>query len=111
MPDEHRSNARSGDGPQAFGDLLGSVTRQVGLNRSKPAHPSFKAWDDVAGPELARVARPVRFRAGELAIDVSTATHYHELVAFTGEGLRRRVNDLLGEEIVRKLVFKQRTQE
>ena len=106
MPDE---NARGRSGPDALGDLLAGITRQAGLNRSKPIHPVFRAWDEAAGPALAAHARPVRFRAGELAVDVATASHHHELVAFTGEALRRRVNELLGEELVRRVTFKHNT--
>lgn len=66
----------------------------------------FDAWNELVGERLAAVARPVRFRRGELAIDVSSASHYHELVAFTGEGLRVRLNEALGEERVKRLAFK-----
>jgi hypothetical protein len=105
-PDDAR-----GGGPAAFGDLLAGVTRQAGLSRSKPIDPVFRAWDRAAGETLARVARPVRFRAGELAVDVSTASHHHELVAFTGERLRREVNEILGDDRVRRITFKHQTNE
>lgn len=106
MPDEPRGGASP-----SFGDLLAGVTRQAGLSRSKPVHPVFRAWDEVAGDALAKVARPVRFRGGELAIDVSTASHHHELVAFTGESLRRLLNQQLGDDRVRRITFKHQTNE
>ncbi|MEO0649248.1 MAG: DUF721 domain-containing protein [Planctomycetota bacterium] len=112
MPDDARRDASgSSSGPDALGDLLRGVTRQAGLNRSKPVHPVFSAWAEAAGPALAEVAKPVRFRAGELAVDVASASHHHELVAFTGEPLRRRLNELLGEDLVRRIAFKHNTHE
>jgi len=92
--------------PSSLGDLLGDITRAAGIDRPKRTDPIFDAWNDVAGEKLSAVARPVRFRQGELAIDVSSASHYHELVAFTGEGLRKRLNEALGEERVKRLAFK-----
>ena len=97
---------RSEKGPLSFDALLDEVTRKAGVSKSKPVPKAFAAWDAVAGPDLCEVARPVRFRAGELSIDVSSASHYHELVAFHAESLRARVNQHLGEEAVRRLSFR-----
>lgn len=101
----HQSR-RGGSDPAGLGDLLGEVTRAAGLGSAKRVDPVFEAWDQVVGEQLAAVATPVRFRRGELSIDVSSASHYHELVAFTGEGLRKRLNERLGEERVQRLAFK-----
>ena len=97
---------RGGPEPTSLGDLLGEVTRAAGLDQPKSLDPVFEAWNQVAGEGLAAVARPVRFRQGELAVDVSSASHFHELVAFTGEGLRKRLNEALGEDRVKRLAFK-----
>ncbi|QDU64942.1 DUF721 domain-containing protein [Engelhardtia mirabilis] len=97
---------RGGSEPTSFGELLGEITHAAGLDRPKRTDPVFDAWNEVAGVSLAAVARPVRFRQGELSIDVSSASHYHELVAFHGEGLRKRLNEVLGDERVKRLVFK-----
>ena len=116
MPDDRRARAQTDartqkNRPAELSDLLGAFGREVGLNRSKPVHPTFAAWNEAAGADLAEVARPVRFRAGELAVDVATASHHHELVAFSGESLRRRVNEILGEDLVRRIAFKHQTHE
>jgi hypothetical protein len=105
MPEDRRQN-----GPRSLGDLMADVARASGLNRSRPVHPALKAWKGAVGDDLSRVTRAVRFRSGELIVEVTTASHHHELVAFRGESLRRRVNELLGDETVRRIAFKHQSQ-
>jgi hypothetical protein len=70
--------------------------------------PVYRAWSDALGPELARRARPVRLRRGELCVEVEGAAQLHELSNFTGERYRRLANDALGREEIRRVVYKLR---
>lgn len=68
--------------------------------------PVFEAWRTAAGENVARRARAVRFRDGELVIEVESAAHLQELKSFTGETLRQRANERFGREVIRRIVFK-----
>ena len=66
----------------------------------------FKAWSDAVGPAMAKRAVPVRFRGGELTVEVESAVHLQELKNFTAEEHRREANAKLGRETIRRLAFK-----
>lgn len=68
----------------------------------------FEAWESAVGRELARRVRPVRFRTGELTLEVQSSTLLHEFASFTGEEYRRRTNEILGRVLVIRTVFRQR---
>ena len=64
----------------------------------------FEAWTRAAGG-TGRRTRAVRFRDGELTVEVQSAALMQELRNFTGEDLRRRTNANLGSERVRRIDF------
>jgi hypothetical protein len=86
-------------------DALVGFLRESGLGGKLYNWPIFRAWNQVAGPELARHARAVRFARGELLVEVNSSAHMHELTNFTGEDYRIRLNEHLGKEEVRRLQF------
>jgi hypothetical protein len=51
-------------------------------------------------------ARPVHFQFGELTVEVESAPHLHELQNFTGEQFRREANHRLGDEHIKKILFR-----
>lgn len=67
------------------------------------------AWKEAAGSALAQRAEAVRFRRGELVVEVSSAPLLSELKGFTGEGLRKRANELLGADRIARVLFRTRT--
>ena len=64
------------------------------------------AWREALGRELAPRARAVRFKGGELLVEVHSAAHRQELSSFTGEGFRKSANQRLGAEIIRRVTFR-----
>ena len=60
----------------------------------------------MLGSPQSRRAVPVRFRDGELLVEVESATHLSELKNFKGDGYRSRANQRLGDDVIRKVVFK-----
>ena len=87
-------------------DAVKSFLQASGLSAHMRHWPVFAAWSDALGKELARRARPVRFAAGELCVEVESATHLHELQNFTGEQYRARANALLEKPMIRRIVFR-----
>ena len=90
---------------QPLSDALAGFLRESGLGGKLYNWPVFRAWNEAAGPELARHARAVRFVRGELLVEVDSAVHMHELANFTGEEYRVRINERLGKDEVRRLTF------
>lgn len=86
-------------------EALAGFLRESGLGGKLYNWPIFRAWQQAAGPELARHARAVKFTRGELLVEVESAAHMHELANFTGEEYRVRINEHLGKEEVRRLTF------
>jgi hypothetical protein len=87
-------------------EAVGGFLRASGLAAHMRHVPVYQAWNDAVGAALARRARPVRFERGELVVEVDSAAHLQELVAFTGEGFRERANEELGQALVRRVTFR-----
>ena len=95
-------------GPAPIDELIRSFLREQGLGASGNHARVFNAWRDVLEPGLRQHAEPVRFRAGELVIEVDSAAHLQEMKNFTGESYRKRANERLGKQAIRRIVFKLR---
>ena len=82
------------------------MLRDSGLNAGVKNERVFRAWRESAGSKLKARAVPVRFRRGELIVEVDSSAHLHELQSFTGEDIRTKANSALGSEVLRKVTFK-----
>ena len=106
------SNAkRTGDdqrgGPPALiGEALKRYLDASGLSKHLRDWPVLDAWRQAVGPELAKRARPVAYRAGELVVEVESAPLLSQLKGFSGDGYRRAANSALGEDRIQKINFK-----
>jgi predicted nucleic acid-binding Zn ribbon protein len=61
-------------------------------------------WEREVGEAIATRAQPASFRAGVLAVRVSSAAWMQEL-QFMKEEIRERLNARLGEDLVRDIYF------
>jgi hypothetical protein len=86
-------------------EALDELFRGSGLRARGRDRAVFEAWGDAVGA-LGEHARAVRFARNELVVEVASAAHMHELRSFTGEDYRRQANRILGEERIRRVVFK-----
>lgn len=94
--------------PAPIQEALASLLREVGIRAPRIDLRVLEAWNQSAGPALAKRAVPVRFVKNALTVEVDSATHLHELKAFSGELVRKNVNQRLGAEIVCRVVYKLR---
>lgn len=85
--------------------VLRAFVRTHGLSRTSVRDTAFLAWKDAVGDALNRRARPVRFDAGKLIVEVDSAAHLQELTNFTGEDLRLAANARAGKELIERVVF------
>ena len=88
--------------------MIRSLLRDTGAGFRPRDRQVFEAWTAALEPGLVSRAVPVRFRRGELLVEVATASYLQELKNFTGETYRRRANARLGGDTVKKVVFKPR---
>lgn len=61
-------------------------------------------WEKVVGSQISQVSRSERFSDGTLWISVSSPTVAQELSFFEARYIER-INDLLGEEVLRRIRF------
>lgn len=64
----------------------------------------WREWDEVVGPEVAQLARPMAAREGSLVLWAEDAVAAQQLSYFTFEILER-ANAFLGEEVFDKVRF------
>jgi len=105
----NRVHDQSRKGPSPIGHAIKAFLRDTGLGARPRDMRVFQAWKDAVGDELAQRVVPVRYRDGELTVEVESTVHLQELKSFTGEGYRREANARLGNEAIRKLAFKLRS--
>jgi predicted nucleic acid-binding Zn ribbon protein len=65
----------------------------------------WQIWEDVVGTAIAGKARPDRIRNGYLRVLASDPIWLQEL-EFAEESIRRKLNDRLGREAVKKITFR-----
>jgi Dna[CI] antecedent, DciA len=101
-------DARSGPTSLAFAvDLF---RKEHGLrDPTQTEERVLRAWREVAGPELAKTAPAIRFRAGELVVQVESAALYHELVGYRHQDLSRRLAQALPLNLFKRLTVKHAT--
>lgn len=92
-------------GVASIENVMRAFLRDSGLGGKMRRAHVFRAWRDAAGPALSRHAQPVRFRDGELVVEVRSQAHLQELSSFTGESFRREANRRLGSERIRRVHF------
>jgi hypothetical protein len=83
--------------------LEGSI-RDLGIQKRFKAEQIIALWPKIVGPAVAKAAYPAQFRTGTLFIDVADSVWMQELKFQEGE-LIGRVNEALGEALVRRLFF------
>lgn len=94
------------NGPAPIDAALDAVLREVGIRASPTEERVLNAYREVAGEQLLRVTDPTRFQKGDMHVIVHSAAQLQELQNFTGESLRKRINEHLGSELVRRMSFK-----
>lgn len=87
-------------------DAVQHYLRASGLDLKLKDFPVFDAWNQAVGKELAQRISPVRYRRGELLVEVGSASDLHELSCYTGEPFRHAANRRLGRNEILSVVFK-----
>ena len=83
---------------------LARSLHDLGLQKRFKAEQLTALWPKLVGPTVAKIAFPAQFRSGTLFIDVADSVWMQELKFQEGE-LIGRLNEALGEPLVRRLFF------
>ncbi len=102
------SAGAGGSGPKPIRDAIRQFLRENRLRRPAAHERVFQAWTEALGAEWRPHAWPVAFQGGRLVVEVESPVHLYELRNFRGEGYRGQANRFLGEELIRRVVFKVR---
>ena len=104
MENRRDKNGRDKD-PRLAGDILREVRREIGIDPGGVQQRIVAVWPEVAGEEIAGHTRPGILRKGVLSVAVESAPLYYELTSFSGEDIRKKINEKLGSAIIHKINF------
>lgn len=91
-------------GPQAAGDLLRDLLREVGSKSERARY--VDALRAAVGERLAEHVSVSGFRRGRLYVDVDSSPLYAELTGFRAEEIRIACNERLEDAPIAEIVFR-----
>jgi hypothetical protein len=92
-------------GEYSLGDALRKFLNQSQLKGSIQALQIEEVWEQIMGKTVARYTDKIRIHGETLYIDTTVAPLRQELV-YQKETILRRVNEALGEVVVKEVVIK-----
>ena len=91
--------------PQSIGSLLGEVLDDRGYRQKIDEARAVDAWPRVAVAGAVRATESAWMRNGVLTVKLRSAAWRHSL-HLQREAWRQKLNDHLGREVVREIVFR-----
>ncbi len=89
---------------EVVGTLLQSVLADLGVDDKLQECRALMAWEEVAGDRLAEQAKAIGVHRGRLQLAVSSAV-WRTHLSFSKQQLLDRINQRLGERVLKDLVF------
>jgi hypothetical protein len=103
----HTQEAPRNYAPRGIAALLAPITRPVFRRRAPAAAQLLADWPQLAGPELAARAVPVKFAGGTLTLGCTGPTAME--LQFAETQIMARLNLALGHNMVEQLRFVQQS--
>lgn len=91
--------------PIPISQSLQHLIGDLGIGTRLSERRALLLWEEVVGPEVAQATQPEKVSRGSLHVRVKTATWRHALL-FHREEIRLKLNQRLGEDLVRQIVLK-----
>lgn len=91
--------------PQPLGSILGDLLRQPRYQQKIEEARAVEAWPKVVVVGAARATESVWVRDGVMTVKLRSAAWRHTL-HLQREGWRERLNEHLGGEVIREIVFR-----
>ena len=92
---------------EALGGLLEGVIAELGLSHKLAECRAKLMFEEAVGPTLARQARALGVENGRMEVAVASAVWRNQL-SFMKQEIAARINELVGEEIVKELILMNR---
>lgn len=86
----------------ALGEIVDGLLREKLFARGLPIGRLVAEWDTVVGPRLATESAPVSLEDGVLVVAASSGP-WGAQARFLGEEIRKRANETLGTDEVRRV--------
>ncbi len=102
MSDRNTTDAR----PETLGSLVQTTLARLGIGARVERARVMADWEDLVGPHIAEVARPVRVRGGTLFVAVESAAWRNELSLMRPQ-LMRKLNAGRSEGRIERILFLQ----
>jgi predicted nucleic acid-binding Zn ribbon protein len=96
--------ARGYSRTKSLGDAIEELVAQLGIKKKLHEQDAFVVWDEAVGERIAKVAIPMRILRGTLIVGVKSGVWRNEL-SMRKQEIIRRINELLGGEIVKDIKF------
>lgn len=90
-------------GPVPLSDAIQAFLKDSGIRAKGRDGEVYRAWNEAYG---STDARPVALRRGALHVEVTSTSVLQDLKSFSGDRFRRKANQILGEERIRRIVVK-----
>jgi len=87
------------------GSVLLKTLQKYGLFDKIKEQELFSGWEGVVGERVAAHAKPTFFKFGRLFVSVDNPTWLSEL-RFLKDKMKKQINEKLGGERVKDIVFK-----
>jgi predicted nucleic acid-binding Zn ribbon protein len=97
--------ARGSSRTKSVGDAIEELIVQLGIKKKLHEQDAFVVWGEAVGERIARVATPTGMRRGVLIVSVKSGVWRNEL-SMRKQEIVRRINELLGGEIVKDIKFR-----
>lgn len=91
--------------PQRAETVLWDLFRRLGIEGRVRESGAVIAWSEIVGPAAAGRSRAVACRSGTLVVEVSSSPWMQELSCLS-DGIRAKLNQRLGGEWVKEIVFR-----
>ena len=99
------TNAREPQDPRPIRDLLGTVTKRLGMASPDALAVVFAGWRELVGDTIADHVRPLGLRDGVLHVEADEPGWATQL-RYLGPDLVRRANERVGAELVKELAVR-----
>jgi predicted nucleic acid-binding Zn ribbon protein len=87
-----------------LGETLEELVEKLGIKRKLQEYEAVERWGDIVGQQIARVTSATGITKGVLFVRVRASTWRNELT-MRKEEIIRKLNHVLGEEIVKDIRF------
>ena len=89
---------------EPLGDILPKVLKKLDIPHKRTGRRLVDLWERAVGPQIASRTIPENLKRGSLYVLVSSPVWLHQL-QFLKEEIRRKLNELSGQEEFRRIFF------